>query len=63
MDARIIELEIRYTHQQRLLEELSGVVAEQGRVLDRLTKELLSLRTRVADLAPEEPGNEPPPHY
>jgi SlyX protein len=63
MDARIIELEIRYTHQQRLLEELSDVVAEQARALEGLTKELAALRQRVAALGEDEPNNDPPPHY
>ncbi len=63
MDARVTELEIRYTHQQRMLEKLSDVVAEQGRTIDRLTKELVALRARVADLGDDKPGNEPPPHY
>jgi len=63
MDARITELEIRYTHQQRLLEELSDVVAEQARVLDQVTKEVAALRLRVAALGEDEPSNDPPPHY
>ena len=63
MDARIIELEIRFTHQQRMIEELSDVVADQGRTIDRVTKELTGLRMRLAELAEEEPSNEPPPHY
>jgi SlyX protein len=63
MQDRIVELEIRYTHQQRMLEELSDVVAEQGRTIDRLAKELLALRARVAELGDEEPGDDKPPHY
>ncbi len=63
MDPRIVELEIRYTHQQRLLEELSDVVAEQSRALESLTKEIAALRLRVAALGEDAPNNEPPPHY
>ncbi len=63
MDPRVVDLEIRYTHQERLLEELSDVVAQQGRAIERLTKEVTELRARVAELGDDRPGNEPPPHY
>jgi SlyX protein len=63
MEERIVELEIRYTHQQRMLEELSEVVLEQGRALERLGRELETLRGRVEAGSEEEPANEPPPHY
>jgi SlyX protein len=63
MEERIVELEIRFTHQQRTLEELSEVLHEQARTIDRLKKELLALRQRL-DAGPEEnPANERPPHY
>jgi SlyX protein len=63
MEQRLIELEIRYTHQERMLEELSEVLVAQGREIDRLREELRVLRSRV-DAGPDEPGEEgPPPHY
>jgi SlyX protein len=62
MDRRIQELEIRYMHQQRMLEELNQVVIEQGRAIDRLVGELSELRAmQPDDDAP--PTDEPPPHY
>ncbi|MGZ5958612.1 MAG: SlyX family protein, partial [Myxococcaceae bacterium] len=40
MEERIVELELRFTEQQRLLQELSEVVYAQGRALERLEHEL-----------------------
>jgi SlyX protein len=63
MEERLIELEIRYTHQQRMLDELNDVIIAQGRQIDRLQDELKVLRARV-DAGPDEPAEEgPPPHY
>jgi SlyX protein len=64
MESRIIELELRYTEQQRMLQELSEVVYAQQRTLDALTSELRILREKLP-----EPGlvdaaeREKPPHY
>jgi SlyX protein len=64
MESRIVELEVRFMHQERLLEELSAVLLDQGRSLERLRAEVTALRARVAS-GPEEqaPDNERPPHY
>lgn len=61
MEQRIQELEIRYMHQQRMLEDLSEVVIEQGRAIERLVAELAELRARRPD--DPSPADEPPPHY
>ncbi|NUP13682.1 MAG: SlyX family protein [Polyangiaceae bacterium] len=62
MDERLTEIEIRYTHQERLLHELSAVVHEQRSLIDKLDARVRDLERRLADL--EEPSpNEPPPHY
>ena len=64
MESRIVELEVRFMHQERLLEELSAVLLDQGRSLERLRVEVTALRARVAS-GPEEqaPDIERPPHY
>ncbi len=62
MDARLVELEIRYTHLERQLQELSDVVFAQQRVIDTLTRELAELRSRVEDPGAT-PRAEKPPHY
>jgi SlyX protein len=65
MEERIAELELRYTEQQRTLQELSDVVYAQGRVVERLELEVTALKEKLA----AEPGlvddtaEELPPHY
>ncbi|HVJ14530.1 MAG TPA: SlyX family protein [Polyangiaceae bacterium] len=61
MDTRLIDLEIRYTHLERQVQELSEVVFAQQRALDSLSKELVNLRSRQED--PGTPPAEKPPHY
>ena len=64
MEDRIVELEIRFTEQQHLLQELSEVVYAQQRAIDLLTAEVRQLRQKIP-----EPGivdaaeREKPPHY
>ncbi|RKH03377.1 SlyX family protein [Corallococcus sp. CA047B] len=64
-DKRLIELEIRYTQQQELLQELSDVLYQQGRVIDALRAEVDGLKRKLE----AEPGlvdtrqQERPPHY
>jgi SlyX protein len=61
VEQRIQELEIRYMHQQRMLEDLSEVVIEQGRAIERLAAELSELRSeRPGDATTQD---EAPPHY
>ncbi|MBS29523.1 MAG: SlyX protein [Alphaproteobacteria bacterium] len=64
---RIAELEIRLAHHEATLDELSGVVAEQARVIElfreqvkRLTDRLTQVEDTVPGKGPDEP---PPPHY
>lgn len=58
---RIDELEIRYTHQERLIEELNAVLIEQGRAIERLIAEVKELRDRAP--GESQPQYERPPHY
>jgi len=52
-DARLTELEIRITHQDRLLEELNEVVSADARRLRDLEKEVEQLRKIIETLGPE----------
>ncbi len=67
LEQRVIELETRLTHQERVCDDLSGVIAAQARTIDVLTAQMRALRDRVADLAAGWPGapqdEPPPPHY
>jgi uncharacterized coiled-coil protein SlyX len=62
MEDRLVTLEIRYTHLERQVDELSQVVFAQQQVIDRLTKELALLRSRASGVEAG-PGPERPPHY
>jgi uncharacterized coiled-coil protein SlyX len=62
MDKRLIDLEIRYTHLERQVADLSEVVFEQRQAIEGLKRELRELRRQ--DPADEElPPHEKPPHY
>ncbi|MFC7332759.1 SlyX family protein [Rhodocista pekingensis] len=64
--ARVTELEIRLTHQDRMLEELSDVVAAQARTIDTLTLRLRLVTERLRDAEswrPSPQDEKPPPHY
>ncbi len=65
MEKRIVDLELRYMKLERLVEELSGVVAAQQKTLDVATAELKRLAERLRDLGDDHgaPGEERPPHY
>lgn len=65
LEGRIAELELRFLEQERLLQELSGVLYAQQRALDALRAEVAHLGKKLQ----AEPGlvdaseKEPPPHY
>jgi uncharacterized coiled-coil protein SlyX len=62
MEQRMVDLEIRYTHLQRQLEELSQVVFAQQLLLDTMAKDLTALRSRLSTHGGDS-SEEPPPHY
>ena len=71
LEARLIDLESRHMHQERLVDELNGIVIEQRRLIDRLAQELKALRgqfeagTSGIDSGGVDPGghDDKPPHY
>ena len=63
-DDRIIELEIKLTHQDRLLEALNDVVVEQANQIDELRRAVAGLEKGGGGAAlPIGPADEKPPHY
>ncbi|MGE0501240.1 MAG: SlyX family protein [Rhizobiaceae bacterium] len=63
---RVTALEIRAAEQERTIEELSGQIAEQWTVIDRLQKTLDVLARRFVALEEQAaPGHEvtKPPHW
>jgi SlyX protein len=66
MEKRIVELELRFTEQQRLLQELSEVIYAQGQAIDRVEHELAALGQKLAAMEPglvDATVTEPPPHF
>lgn len=68
LTARNRELESRYTHLQRTVEELSGVVVDQGRKIDSLERKLEAFARQLGVLAdrdqePRTLEDDKPPHY
>lgn len=65
LQARIDTLEANAAHQERIVDELNEVVLTQRREIDRLTRSLETLMSRIASLEEQAPlpENAPPPHY
>ena len=63
-DERLTALEIRAAEQERTIEELSGQIAEQWKVMDRMQRKLDALAGRFLALeeqaAPDIPVTKPP---
>ncbi len=49
---RLTELEIRFSHQTQLLDDLNDVVIDCNKRIDRLSKENQRLREAVSTLSP-----------
>lgn len=66
-EERIIELEIKVTRQEDLLDTLNKTVYEQQKKIDDLEKLCTELARRLKELAASAnermPANERPPHY
>lgn len=67
MQDRLAELEVRMAFQEKTIQELSDVIARQQREIDRLVRELETLKSQVRALAPSpvvgRDEETPPPHY
>jgi len=67
LDGRLIALEIRLAHFERMAEDMSDVLAEQARTIDLLHAQLRRLRQRMEEIRVEGEGSpqddRPPPHY
>jgi SlyX protein len=62
----ITSLEIRAAEQEKTIEELSGQIAEQWKVIDRLQKKLDALVNRFMTLEEQVQSDVPitkPPHW
>jgi SlyX protein len=63
VERRLVELEERAAHSEKLVDELSGVLHRQQQEIDALIREVKALRQQVAILSGSEAGPEKPPHY
>ena len=61
-DERMIDLEMRLMHQEKLLEQLNEAVTKQHMQIDGLTRAIVHLKEQVLG-GDTEDVNEPPPHY
>ncbi|MBI5656186.1 MAG: SlyX family protein [Geobacter sp.] len=67
MEERLTDLEIRYTHQERTIQELSDALFRQELKLEQLQSEVRQLREQLMIVSPSmvrsPEDEEPPPHY
>ena len=67
MENKIIDLEIRLTHQEAALEEMNAVLLTQHTLIGKLQDDISRLRRQLQDNNANsvvEPADEPPPpHY
>lgn len=67
MEKRLTDLEIRYMHQERTIQELNDAVFRQERIVEQLEREVRLLREQLTLVLPSLTRNpdeeEPPPHY
>jgi SlyX protein len=66
-DQRLMALEIRLAHFERMVEDLSDVIVDQGRAMDLMTAQIRRMRERIVEVAAGAEGSpqddRPPPHY
>ncbi|WP_339332823.1 SlyX family protein [uncultured Maricaulis sp.] len=65
LQARIEALEIHVAHQDKTVEDLNAVILDQRDALDRLTRRVNIMLTRLEELEAAAPAPEvkKPPHY
>lgn len=66
-ESRIVNLEIKVSHQDEVIEELHQVIYQQQKTIDKLETLLSGLTKRLQDVLGNEDaeirGHEKPPHY
>lgn len=66
LDKRLIDLEIKFTHQEELLNELNHIVAKQQLHIEKLTKEIVTLAEMLSKSEVHSTRtlkDDVPPHY
>lgn len=66
-EKRLIDLEIRYVHQQEFIQQLNEVVIAHSSTIARLEKEILDLKRNINSENGVSPtrslADDKPPHY
>jgi uncharacterized coiled-coil protein SlyX len=62
MDARLTDLEIRYSHLEQQYADLSKIVFTHQKAIDALHRELANVRAKLRDIG-DPTVDEKPPHY
>lgn len=65
MEERINELELRYMHQEKAIQELSEIVSRQELLLEQLRREIIAIKELSLEAPPmvRDAEQEKPPHY
>lgn len=63
LEQRLEELESRYTVIERSYQELSDVLAEQWRVIEKQSAEIARLKVELESGWQQRQSEPPPPHY
>ena len=63
MEERLIDLEIRITRQEDMIDELNKTVYQQQLKIDNFEAILKEMAYRIVELENDNPLNEKPPHY
>jgi uncharacterized coiled-coil protein SlyX len=67
MEERITEMELRFMHQEKIINDLNETVCRQELSIARLERELGRMREQFLTLSPSinrtPDEEEPPPHY
>jgi SlyX protein len=53
LEQRLTELEIRSTHQERLIEDLNDIILDDNRRLSELSRQVQTLRQMLQGMGPE----------
>jgi SlyX protein len=66
-DQRIIELEIKFSHQDEFIRQLNEIVIEQQKSIEQLQQAILDLKRSINNEGSPGPGrtlaDDKPPHY
>ncbi len=65
MENKIIDLEIRITHQDAAIDELTQTVLEQEKLIRKLQQDMKAIRNQLKEYSNIAHSSEetPPPHY